>query len=336
MCRIRNRRQSVARALAAWAQQNEKPRHSSSRHIYSRPIIHFIWGGVPSHTHVGHDPAPDGPSLAWPGPACVVAGGAAGARNKKNFILAGSILGLHGLKGYIKVKSFLENPKDLFNFDKYFINKISFSCLKLKFNKKSNPEPAKFTHHSALEITWTLVPTAILVLIGVFSLPILFKQLNIPEYDLTIKATGNQWYWSYEYPDKEIAFDSFMLAKEELSKYGYSDDEYLLATDNPVVVPVGSVVRMQVTGADVLHAWKIPAFGVHMDAVPGRLNETWYKVDKEGIYFGQCSELCGLNHSYMPIVVKAVSRDKYEKWLKEAEIEFSSIPKINSINLAKK
>ena len=140
-------------------------------------------------------------------------------------------------------------------------------------------------------------------MIGAFSLPILFKQLNIPEYDLTIKATGNQWYWSYEYPDKEIAFDSFMLAKEELSKYGYSDDEYLLATDNPVVVPVGSVVRMQVTGADVLHAWKIPAFGVHMDAVPGRLNETWYKVDKEGIYFGQCSELCGLNHSYMPIAV---------------------------------
>ena len=206
----------------------------------------------------------------------------------------------------------------------------------IKFNKKSNPKPAKFTHHSALEITWTLVPTAILVLIGAFSLPILFKQLNIPEYDLTIKATGNQWYWSYEYPDKEIAFDSFMLAKEELSKYGYSDDEYLLATDNPVVVPVGSVVRMQVTGADVLHAWKIPAFGVHMDAVPGRLNETWYKVDKEGIYFGQCSELCGLNHSYMPIVVKAVSKDKYEKWLKEASIEFSSLTKVKNINIAKK
>ena len=206
----------------------------------------------------------------------------------------------------------------------------------IKFNKKSNPKPAKFTHHSALEITWTLVPTAILVLIGAFSLPILFKQLNIPEYDLTIKATGNQWYWSYEYPDKEIAFDSFMLAKEELSKYGYSDDEYLLATDNPVVVPVGSVVRMQVTGADVLHAWKIPAFGVHMDAVPGRLNETWYKVDKEGIYFGQCSELCGLNHSYMPIMVKAVSKDKYEKWLKEASIEFSSLPKVKNINIAKK
>ena len=206
----------------------------------------------------------------------------------------------------------------------------------LKFNKKSNPEPSNFTHHSILEITWTLVPTAILVVIGAFSLPMLFKQLNIPEYDLTIKATGNQWYWSYEYPDQEISFDSFMLTKEELSQHGYSEDEYLLATDNPVIVPVGSVVRMQVTGADVLHAWKIPAFGVHMDAVPGRLNETWYKVDKEGTYFGQCSELCGLNHSYMPIVVKAVSKEKYEKWIEQAAIEFSSAPDIKRINLAKK
>jgi len=205
-----------------------------------------------------------------------------------------------------------------------------------KFNRKSNPEPSTFTHHSALEITWTLVPTGILILIGAFSLPMLFKQLNIPEYDLTIKATGNQWYWSYEYPDQEISFDSFMLTKEELSSHGYSDDEYLLATDNPVIVPVGSVVRMQVTGGDVLHAWKIPAFGVHMDAVPGRLNETWYKVEKEGVYFGQCSELCGLNHSYMPIVVKAVSKDKYEKWIQKAVIEFSSTTGISDIKLAKK
>ena len=126
------------------------------------------------------------------------------------------------------------------------------------------------------------------------------------------------------------------MLKKNCHKYGYSDDEYLLATDNPVIVPVGSVVRMQVTGADVLHAWKIPAFGVHMDAVPGRLNETWYKVDKEGTYFGQCSELCGLNHSYMPIVVKAVSKDKYEKWLKEAAIEFSSLPDIEKYKLSKK
>ncbi len=213
---------------------------------------------------------------------------------------------------------------------------ILIAIVILKFNRKSNPNPANFTHHSTLEITWTLVPTAILVVIGAFSLPILFKQLNIPEYDLTIKATGNQWYWSYEYPDQEISFDSFMLTKEELSEHGYSDDEYLLATDNPVIVPVGSVIRMQVTGADVLHAWKIPAFGVHMDAVPGRLNEAWYKVDKEGTYFGQCSELCGLNHSYMPIVVKAVSIERYKKWVEEAAIEFSSISNQKTIKLAVK
>ena len=213
---------------------------------------------------------------------------------------------------------------------------ILLAIVFFRFNKKSNPEPANFTHHSTLEITWTLVPTAILVLIGAFSLPMLFKQLHIPEYDITIKATGNQWYWSYEYPDSEISFDSFMLTKEELSKHGYSDDEYLLATDNPVIVPVGSVVRMQVTGADVLHAWKIPAFGVHLDAVPGRLNEGWYKVDKEGTYFGQCSELCGLNHSYMPIVVKAVTKEKYKRWIEQATIEFSSVPNIKKINLAKK
>ena len=194
-----------------------------------------------------------------------------------------------------------------------------------KFNRKANPNPASFTHHSTLEITWTLVPTAILVVIGAFSLPMLFKQLDIPEYDVTIKATGNQWYWSYEYPDQELSFDSFMLAKEELSNFGYKQDEYLLAADNPVVVPVGAVVRMQVTGSDVLHAWKIPAFGVHIDAVPGRLNEAWYKVEKEGIYFGQCSELCGLNHSYMPVVVKAVSQERYEKWLKEASKEFAGL-----------
>ncbi len=203
-----------------------------------------------------------------------------------------------------------------------------------RFNRKANPKPANFTHHSTLEITWTLVPTAILIMIGAFSLPMLFKQLYIPEYDLTIKATGNQWYWSYEYPDQEIYFDAFMLNKEELSSYGYQEDEYLLATDNAVVVPVGSVIRMQVTGSDVLHAWKIPAFGVHVDAVPGRLNEAWYKVEKEGTYFGQCSELCGLNHSYMPIVVKAVAKERYENWLEEASKEYSGISQRTKIVLA--
>jgi cytochrome c oxidase subunit 2 len=197
----------------------------------------------------------------------------------------------------------------------------------VKYNRRANPNPASFTHHSALEVTWTVVPVLILIVIGSFSLPILFNQLEIPESDVTIKATGNQWYWSYEYPEHQFSFDAFMLEREELEKYGYKQDEYLLATDYPVVVPVGTNVRMQIAGADVIHAWKIPAFGVHMDAVPGRLNETWFNADKEGIFFGQCSELCGKNHAYMPIVVKVVSKDIYEKWLDGAILEFAGKPR---------
>lgn len=203
----------------------------------------------------------------------------------------------------------------------------------LRYRKSVNPNPATFTHNSTLEVTWTLVPVLILGVIGVISLPMLFKQLEIPESDIVIKATGNQWYWSYEYPDKEMSFDSFMLSREDLETYGYSQDEYLLATDNPVVVPVGSIIKIQVTGSDVLHAWKMPAFGVHVDAVPGRLNESWFKIDREGLYFGQCSELCGLNHAFMPIVVKAVDDETYQEWLKGAVIEFSGA--VKQIELAK-
>ena len=195
----------------------------------------------------------------------------------------------------------------------------------VKFNRKANPVPKTFTHHPVLEVTWTVVPIFILVFIGIFSLPMLYKQMEIPESDLTIKAVGNQWYWSYEYPEHGIEFDAIMLSKDELSDYGYSQDEYLLATDNPVVVPVGSIVRMQVTGSDVIHAWKIPSFGVHTDAMPGRLNENWFKAEREGIYFGQCSELCGMAHAYMPIVVKVISQEKFEKWLTFAAKEFASL-----------
>jgi cytochrome c oxidase subunit 2 len=202
----------------------------------------------------------------------------------------------------------------------------------LRYRKSVNPNPANFTHNSKLEVAWTLVPVLILGIIGVISLPMLFKQLEIPESDIVIKATGNQWYWSYEYPDKEMSFDSFMLSREDLETYGYSQDEYLLATDNPVVVPVGSIIKIQVTGSDVLHAWKMPAFGVHVDAVPGRLNESWFKIDREGLYFGQCSELCGLNHAFMPIVVKAVDDETYQEWLKGAVIEFSGA--VQQIELA--
>ncbi len=201
----------------------------------------------------------------------------------------------------------------------------------LKYNKKSNPNPATFTHNTKIEVVWTVVPILILLVLGTFSLPILFKQLEIPESDLTIKATGHQWYWSYNYPEHGIEFDAFMLEKEQLAEFGYNKDEFLLATDYPVVVPVNKVVRMQIAGGDVIHAWKIPAFGVHMDAVPGRLNETWFKAEKEGVYFGQCSELCGKNHAYMPIVVKVVAEDVYNDWLQGAIEEFASAPNILSV-----
>lgn len=185
----------------------------------------------------------------------------------------------------------------------------------LRFNSKTNPTPARFTHNTKVEIAWTLVPVLILIVIGSLSLPILFKQLEIPEPDVTVKATGNQWYWTYDYTDYDMYFDSLMLAKDELEEHGYSEDLYLLATDTAVVVPVNAVVRLQTTGADVIHSWAMPSFGVKMDAVPGRLNETWFSADTEGVYFGQCSELCGKDHSYMPITVKVVSPEAYEEWL---------------------
>ena len=196
----------------------------------------------------------------------------------------------------------------------------------LRFNRKVNPTPATFTHNSPLEIAWTLVPIIILVFIGAFSLPVLFNSQEIPEADLTIKVTGNQWFWSYEYVDDELEFDSLLLERSELAEYGYADDEYLLATDNAVVVPVGKIVVMQITGSDVIHSWAMPAFGVKQDAVPGRLAELWFNVDKEGVYFGQCSELCGKDHAYMPITVKAVSQDKYDAWLAGAKVEFANVP----------
>jgi len=198
----------------------------------------------------------------------------------------------------------------------------------LRFNSRSNPKPAKFTHNSPLEVAWTVVPIIILVFIGAFSLPVLFNQQEIPEADITIKATGNQWYWSYEYVDNGVAFDSYMLARDELAANGYADDEYLLATDNAVVVPTGKKVVLQVTGADVIHSWAMPAFGVKQDGVPGRLAELWFEVapGMEGVYFGQCSELCGKQHAYMPITVKAVTQAEYDAWLTGPAQAFSVEP----------
>jgi cytochrome c oxidase subunit 2 len=195
-----------------------------------------------------------------------------------------------------------------------------------KFHRSRNDTPGTFTHHSVLEVAWTVVPVGILVVIGAFSLPILFKQQEIPEADITIKVTGYQWYWGYEYVDHDFGFDSVMLQKDELADYGYAPDEYLLATDTAVVVPVGATAVMQLTGADVIHSWTIPAFGVKQDAVPGRLAELWFAAEKEGVYFGQCSELCGQAHAYMPITVKVVSQEQYDAWLSSTIEELAGVP----------
>jgi cytochrome c oxidase subunit 2 len=199
----------------------------------------------------------------------------------------------------------------------------------VRFNKRANPEPATFTHNQPLEVTWTVVPIAILFFIGAFSLPVLFDQQEIPEADVTIKATGYQWFWGYEYPDHEFAFDSFMLQRDELEEFGYSQDEYLLATDTAMVVPTGQTIVVQVTAADVIHSWTVPAFGVKQDGVPGRLAELWFEVDEgmEGIYFGQCSELCGQAHAYMPITVMAVTQEEYDAWLDRAITEYAGKPR---------
>ena len=208
-----------------------------------------------------------------------------------------------------------------------------------KFNRKANPEPSSFTHNTPVEVAWTVVPVVILVFIGAFSIPVLFKQQVIPDGDINIKVTGYQWYWGYEYTDHGFGFDSMLIGdgkvltpevEEELIEAGYSKNEFLLATDTAVVVPVDKVVVMQVTGADVIHSWTIPAFGVKQDAVPGRLGQLWFKAEKEGVYFGQCSELCGKDHAYMPITVKVVSQENYEAWLSGAIEEFAGLEEIDS------
>ena len=203
----------------------------------------------------------------------------------------------------------------------------------IRYNRRANPTPARFTHNSPLEVAWTLIPVVILVVIGAFSLPVLFKEQVIPVGDVTIKATGYQWYWSYEYVDEDVAFDSYMIGspssggnnmltpevEAQLAEAGYTKQQFLLATDTAVVVPVGKTIVVQVTGGDVIHSWKVPAFGVMQDGVPGRIAALWFKADKEGIYFGQCSELCGQMHAYMPITVKVVSEAAYADWLAGAK-----------------
>ncbi len=215
-----------------------------------------------------------------------------------------------------------------------------------RYNAKRNPNPASFTHNSPLEVAWTIVPIVILVFIGAFSLPVLFKQMEIPPADLVVKVTGNQWYWNYEYPDVHpaddqtatLTFDSFLIGSDkvftpaveaELVAAGYTKNEFLLATDTAMVVPVNKNIVVQLTGADVIHGWMMPALGVQSSAVPGRLNQVWFNADREGIYFGQCSALCGQDHAYMPITVKVVSQEAYDAWVVKAQagdVVLSGVP----------
>jgi cytochrome c oxidase subunit 2 len=188
----------------------------------------------------------------------------------------------------------------------------------VKFNAKTNPVPSKTTHNTLIEVAWTLIPVLILVGIAVPSFRLLFQQLDIPKADLTVKATGKQWYWSYSYPDNgKFEFDS-LLAQDKQPR--------LLGVDNEMVVPVNKVIRVQTTGADVIHAFAVPAFGIKIDSIPGRLNETWFKATKVGMYYGQCSELCGKDHAFMPIAVRVVDDQEFVAWVETAKKKYATNP----------
>jgi cytochrome c oxidase subunit 2 len=188
----------------------------------------------------------------------------------------------------------------------------------VKFNAKANPVPSRTTHNTLIEVAWTLIPVLILVAIAVPSFRLLFQQLDIPKADLTVKATGKQWYWSYAYPDNgKFEFDSLMAADKQ---------PRLLGVDNEMVVPVNKVIRVQTTGADVIHAFAVPSFGIKIDSIPGRLNETWFKATKVGMYYGQCSELCGKDHAFMPIAVRVVNDQEFAAWVEGAKKKFATNP----------
>ena len=192
----------------------------------------------------------------------------------------------------------------------------------IRFRESKNPNPSKTTHNVAVEVLWTLIPCLILIVMAVPSFKILYKQDTIPKADLTVKAVGYQWYWGYEYPDENIIFESYMIKEDELKE----NQPRLLTVDNEVVVPVNKVVKVLITANDVLHAWALPSFGVKRDAVPGRINETWFKAEKVGTYYGQCSELCGIQHAFMPITVRVVTDEEYAIWLADAKMKFAKEP----------
>ncbi|HEY6255469.1 MAG TPA: cytochrome c oxidase subunit II [Xanthobacteraceae bacterium] len=203
----------------------------------------------------------------------------------------------------------------------YWISAISAFVLILlvivmvRFNARANPTPSRVTHNTTLEVLWTVIPVVILTFIAIPSFKLLFLELTIPPSDVTVKAIGKQWYWTYSYPDNgKFEFDSLMLQDKDRK----ADQPRLLSVDNEMVVPVNKVVRMQIIGAEVIHSFTVPSFGVRIDAVPGRLNETWFKATREGMYYGQCSELCGRDHAFMPIAVRVVSEQAFKDWVTAA------------------
>ncbi len=198
---------------------------------------------------------------------------------------------------------------------------ILLLIIMLRFNARANPTPSRTTHNTPLEIIWTIVPVIILVTIAVPSFRLLFLQTDEPKPDLTVKATGKQWYWSYSYPDNgNFEYDSLIVADKDLKP----GQPRLLTADNELVVPVNKVIHMLVTGADVIHSFSVPSFGIKIDAVPGRLNDTWFKATHEGMYYGQCSELCGKDHAFMPISVRVVNDADFAKWVEAAKKEHSA------------
>ena len=194
---------------------------------------------------------------------------------------------------------------------------VIYACIKFRATK--NKIASQTSHNTTIEIVWTLVPCLILIIMAVPSFKVLYSQDKVPPADVTVKAIGYQWYWGYEYPDENIIFDSYMIEDKDLK----ANQPRLLSVDNEVVVPVNKNIKVLITANDVLHAWALPSFGVKRDAVPGRINETWFKADRKGTFYGQCSELCGIKHAFMPITVRVVTDEEYKKWLLEAKEKFA-------------
>ena len=207
---------------------------------------------------------------------------------------------------------------------------ILYVCVRYRASK--NQVASTTSHNTLIEVIWTLVPCLILIVMAVPSFKVLYSQDEIPKAEVTIKAIGYQWYWGYEYPDENIIFDSYMIEEKDLKE----NQPRLLAVDNAVYVPVNKVVKVMITANDVLHAWALPSFGVKRDAIPGRINETWFKADRTGTFYGQCSELCGIKHAFMPITVKVVSEEEYNKWLEEAKVKFAKEEINKNFKVAKK